>query len=51
MRRGFLPGLFCCRYGWASHMRVGVLGEATFLLLAGLLDPLSGVADLSSPCA
>ena len=38
MRRGFLSGLLCCRYEWASHMMVGVLGEATFLLRAGLLE-------------
>ena len=28
----------CCRYGRASHMRVRVLGEATFLRGAGLLE-------------
>ena len=38
--RGFLPGRFGCRYGRASHMKVRVLGEATFLLRAGVLEML-----------
>ena len=41
MRRGFLSGRFGCRYGRASHMRVRVLGEATFLLRAGVLEVLA----------
>ena len=40
MWRGFLPGRFSCRYGRASHMKIRVLGEATFLLCAGLLEVL-----------
>ena len=40
MRRGFLSGRLCCLYGRASHLRVRVLGEATFLRGAGLLEVL-----------